>query len=614
MFQLRPAVLGALAAILLASPNRSAADPIDCEGVQTAPGVGIELQLLSSTLSAPVDVQHAPSDDDRLFVVEQVGRIRLLDLSNDTFLRTPFLDLTDDVNYGGERGLLGLAFHPNYATNGEFFVHYSRDGDGDTTVSRFRVSEADPNVANATSEEVLLRVNQPFGNHNGGQIAFSPVDGYLYIALGDGGSGGDPDNYGQNPRSLLGKMLRIDVDSGSPYAVPADNPFVDDPNTRDEIWALGLRNPWRFSFDSLSGDMYIADVGQNKFEEIDYQPADSTGGENYGWRVLEATDSFNPGTAWGPGVRTAPLYEIPQDPPATLYGESVTGGYVYRGCALPDFQGRYIFADYDNDWVASFRVVDGQVTDIVNHTSVMNASIPGEINRPTSFGVDARGNMYLVDHNERRPVNDGRLYRIVSTNPPNDPPTARVTPTPDPAEVTLWDDEGEVTLDGTSSDDGDGGTQELTYSWEQVAGPEGGSEIAREGKESTIVRLTIPGSYTFRLTVDDGFEKAMVDVDVEALPDPRTLFRRGDSNIDQHIDISDGTYILGMLFRGFPVPSCEDTMDINDTGDVDLSDAVYLFSYLFTGGARPAPPGAVDCGRDPTDDDGLGCDSYAPCD
>jgi len=249
----------------------------------------IGLEEFASGFTRPVDIAHA--DDSRLFVVEQAGYIYVVDELG-TVSPAPFLDINTLVrSSGNEQGLLGLVFHPNYATNGFFYVNYTRN-DGDTRISRFNVSRTDPNNAVPTSEMVLLTISQLFGNHNGGDLNFGP-DGYLYIGLGDGGSGGDPQNNAQDSSTYLGKMLRIDVDGGSPYAIPSGNPFVSYSSTLDEIWAFGLRNPWRFSFDRLTGDLWIADVGQNVLEEINFQPANSGGGENYGWRCYEGNSLFN---------------------------------------------------------------------------------------------------------------------------------------------------------------------------------------------------------------------------------------------------------------------------------------------------------------------------------
>jgi hypothetical protein len=259
------------------------------------------LKQLTSGLSSPLGIANAGDGSHRLFILEQQGRVRIW--QGGRLVTTPFLDLTSKVSCCGERGLLGIVFHPNYETNGFFFVNYT-DTSGATNVARFRVRTDDPNRAEPTSETLILRVPQPFSNHNGGDLRFGP-DGYLYIPLGDGGSAGDPGNRSQNLGELLGKILRIDVDRGSPYSIPADNPFLGVAGARPEIWAVGVRNPWRGSFDRLTGDYWFADVGQNALEEVNFQPASSRGGENYGWRLMEGSRCFNPSTACNNGSRSS---------------------------------------------------------------------------------------------------------------------------------------------------------------------------------------------------------------------------------------------------------------------------------------------------------------------
>ena len=300
----------------------------------------IALQTFATGFSVPVDVAHA--GDKRLFVVEKAGRIWILD-SVGNRLPAAFLNIVNRVNSGAnERGLLGLAFHPQYAANGFFYVYYTRQTDGATRVSRFSRNADNPNLADADSELILLEFAQPFNNHNGGCIRFGP-DGYLYIASGDGGSGGDPQNFGQRKNTFLGKILRIDVNApaGQPYAVPADNPFVNDPDYFPEIWSLGWRNPWRFSFDHLTGDFWAGDVGQNAREEINFEPS-GMGGRNYGWRCYEGNLPFNTAGCQPASAYTAPVFTYANP----SLGCSVTGGTVYRGTQYPALYGRYIFADY----------------------------------------------------------------------------------------------------------------------------------------------------------------------------------------------------------------------------------------------------------------------------
>jgi len=296
----------------------------------------IDLVEVASGLTNPVAATHAGDGSGRIFITLQDGRIMIFD--GQQVLPTPFLNIMPAVACCGERGLFSVAFHPDYPNNGRFFVNYSRN-DGDTVIERFQVSATDANVANPNSRLVLMTIGQPFTNHNGGQIQFGP-DGFLYIATGDGGSGGDPNNLAQDLGSLLGKMLRIDVDSGSPYAIPASNPYVGVAGARDEIWSYGLRNPWRFSFDRLTGDVFIGDVGQSAVEEISFQAAASTGNENYGWRLMEGSQCFNPSSNCNPGGLVLPILEYDH----TL-GCSVTGGYRYRGPSASLF-GTYFYADY----------------------------------------------------------------------------------------------------------------------------------------------------------------------------------------------------------------------------------------------------------------------------
>ncbi|MCH2579593.1 MAG: PQQ-dependent sugar dehydrogenase, partial [Planctomycetes bacterium] len=261
--------LKALVVLLLISLSNNLS-AFDCDGIAAAPGEEITAEVVVSGLSSPVDIQAAPGDTSRLYIVEQRGRIRIINLANDSLVSRSFLDITSRVRSGGERGLLGLAFHPDFQTNGYFFVNYTNSG-GTSVIARYRATSA--TTASSNTEQIVLTVSQPYSNHNAGQLAFSPRDGYLYIGFGDGGSGGDPGNRSQNGRQLLGKMLRIDVDGGDPYGIPADNPFTNNGSVRDELWAIGVRNPSRFSYAPETHDIYIGDVGQNAWEEIDFQPA-----------------------------------------------------------------------------------------------------------------------------------------------------------------------------------------------------------------------------------------------------------------------------------------------------------------------------------------------------
>jgi hypothetical protein len=357
----------------------------------------LNFPLVTTNLSFPLGITHAGDGSGRLFIVEESGTIRIV--QNGVALNTPLLDISDRVWFGGagsEDGLLGLAFPPNYQQKGYFYVNYIRKPDGATIVSRFFLTD-DANLASAKSEQILLTLPQPYANHNGGQLAFGP-DGYLYIALGDGGEGGDPDNRAQDPGQLYGKILRIDVE-GSPtnsYRIPVDNPFVDDPDYLPEIWALGLRNPWRFSFDKLTGDIYIADVGEEDQEEIDFQPAASAGGENYGWRIMQGDQFFNIPSGFNMSETnnlTLPVMEYSHD-----VGHCVIGGYVGRDASAPRMVGTYLYADY----------VDGQIWGLrKDGASWRSAQLADTTYSISSFGQDEAGRIYFVDYKA------GSLYSVI---------------------------------------------------------------------------------------------------------------------------------------------------------------------------------------------------------
>ena len=343
-------------------------------------------QLVAQGLSSPVGMAVPNDGSGRLFLLEQAGAIRII--QDGQLLAAPFLDINDQVgSQANEQGLLGLAFHPNYTENGYFYINYT-DLNGDTVIARFSVSE-DPNQADRQSETALLRVGQPFPNHNGGGLEFGP-DGYLYLGLGDGGSAGDPQGNAQSLGTSLGKILRLDVDAGDPYGVPPDNPFFQGEGL-PEIWAYGLRNPWRFSFDRLAGDIYIADVGQNQWEEIDFLPAGHPGGANFGWDYREGAHPYE-------GQPPADLELI--DPVAEYdhsQGCSVTGGYVYRGQNLPEWQGVYLYGDFCTGFIwGLLRQPDG---------TWQNARLFETGANITSFGQDEAGEIYLV-------IRQGEVYRL----------------------------------------------------------------------------------------------------------------------------------------------------------------------------------------------------------
>ena len=591
--------LKALVVLLLISLSNNLS-AFDCDDIATAPGEEITAEVVVSGLSSPVDIQAAPGDTSRLYIVEQRGRIRIINLANDSLVSRSFIDITSRVRSGGERGLLGLAFHPDFQTNGYFFVNYTNSS-GTSVIARYRATSA--TTASSNTEQIVLTVSQPYSNHNAGQLAFSPRDGYLYIGFGDGGSGGDPGNRSQNGRQLLGKMLRIDVDGGDPYGIPADNPFTNNGSVRDEIWAIGVRNPWRFSFDPETHDLYIGDVGQNAWEEIDFQPATSNGGENYEWKVREGNHSYSSGTSYGAGERTGAIYEYRHSGAGS--GCSLTGGVVYRGCKMPDLQGVYFFADYCTNWVRTLRVQNGVAREIVNRTTGLNRGIPGNLRQISTFGLDGFGEVYIAAHT-------GSIYRVIPVNPPDNPPNARITTNPNPPSLPLEDGFAIAYLDATSSDDGDDGEQELSFSWEKISGPED-DRIGRPNKESTAVTFFNAGVYTYEVTVSDGAGQgtARVVVTIEG-GGGGPGFRRGDSNTDATVDLSDGVHILSVLFLGVAGPDCSDASDSTNDGNLDLTDAILIFNYLFLGGTAPAAPGPVDCGPD-TGEDELDCASYESC-
>jgi glucose/arabinose dehydrogenase len=356
--------------------------------------VALRLDPAWRGLRGPVGLTHAGDGSGRLFVVEKAGTIRVI--RNGTVLNGTFLDIRDRVRSEGyEQGLLGLAFHPQFAQNGHFYVNYT-DRSGHTMVVRF-TARPGSDTAETNSAQTVLRIEQPAANHNGGHLLFGP-DGYLYIGMGDGGGGGDQFGTAQNPSALLGKMLRIDVgrtDGGRNYAIPADNPFAGRSGWRPEIWAYGLRNPWRYSFDRATGDLYIADVGQNRYEEVNFQPA-GVGGQNYGWPRMEASHCFRPATGCDTSGLTMPIGEYGRSG-----GISITGGHVYRGAAQSLLRGAYVFGDFGSGIVWTLHRdpagnwVQTQMVDT-------NAQI-------SSFGEDEAGELYVAS------LGDGTIYRVVAS-------------------------------------------------------------------------------------------------------------------------------------------------------------------------------------------------------
>lgn len=436
----------------------------------------VTLDLFASGFSSSVDIQNA--GDERLFVVEQSGVIKILN-PDGTTNPTPFLDIQSIVDFAGERGLLGLAFHPDYASNGYFYVHYS-DNAGDTQISRFSVDGGDPDVADVGSEFQLLNVEQPFGNHNGGTITFGP-DGYLYIALGDGGSGGDPNNYAQNTELLLGKILRIDVDTpggNTNYSIPPDNPFAGDPINAEEIWAIGLRNPFRMSIDFTDNKIWIGDVGQNGREEVN--SADVTeAAVNYGWRCYEGNDPYNTSNCLPPSEYTFPVYDYPWNG-----GGSVIGGRVYRGSTYLDLQGIYIFGD-----------IDGMLGTLDGSYNYVNQSAGNPNGTWVAFGEDITGEMYAVSLS-------GNIYKIQGGQiaGTEDYNNNRFTLFPNPAETQINIQSESETLQTVSIFDING---RLVH-----------SEFPLSGNSKTLdISSFSAGLYVLKITSDKGvvsYKKLMV--------------------------------------------------------------------------------------------------------
>ena len=405
----------ALAQAGLAGGNATAGDGIEA----------LTTVRVAGDLDHVVFATYAPGDYTRLFIVEKQGRIKIVNLKTGVLSGQLFLDIDALVGGGGstsnEQGLLGLAFHPDYQKNGFFYVNYTKNSDAqfheDTVIARYEVDPGNPDVALPNSALILLTFDQPFGNHNGGWIGFGPNDGYLYISTGDGGNQCDPGQRAQDiTNQLLGKMLRIDVDGDNAgnYGIPESNPFVGIIGD-DEIWAYGLRNPWRPSFDRATGDLYIADVGQDAREEINFQPNDSTGGENYGWDCMEGSDCQAAGCPAGACVCFSPDLTDPIHEYNHFLGRSLTGGYVYRGCAIPTLDGTYFFADYVSDRLWSFTY-DGKNNPIVtSRIAELSPSSDGfPIDDISSFGEDARGEVYIVDQGGGF---NGQVFKIVPDVP-----------------------------------------------------------------------------------------------------------------------------------------------------------------------------------------------------
>ncbi len=429
--------------------------------------------LFASGFSRVTDIQNA--GDERLFIVEKAGRIKICNLSG-AVNPNLFLNITSIVgSVGNEQGLLGLAFHPNYKNNRYFYVNYTNLS-GHTVIARYQTSPTNPDSALPSSGQILMTINQPYSNHNGGSMNFGP-DGYLYIATGDGGSAGDPQNNGQNKLSRLGKILRIDVDAAFPYAIPECNPFNNNPAYLSEIWAWGLRNPWRCSFDKMTGDFWMADVGQNAREEINFQPAHSLGGENYGWRCYEGNLPYNTNGCQPAAAYVFPVYDYPHS--GNPSGCSVTGGYVYRGARYADLFGRYFFGDYCSGIMFS--------TDSKTLTTVVHGSFP--VGTYNTFGVDVYGELYVaLDAN-------GQILKIGSANC-NPVASFSLTDT-----LTLCGMPPYV-LRAVKTN------LPFTYEWYY-----NGSLIV--GADSDTLEVTQPGNYSLKVIASPGCESQSPDVYVQ---------------------------------------------------------------------------------------------------
>ena len=376
----------ALASMVCTTPKN---DAPDVSAQNTSNDVRLGVEQVASGLDQPVFLT-APVSDPRLFIVEQPGRIRVVE--NGRLLDKPFLDIVNKVRSGGEQGLLSVAFHPQYRSNGFLFVNHT-DKNGDTRIERYSVS-TDRNVADPRSAKVILSIDQRYSNHQGGLNLFGP-DGMLYIGMGDGGSQGDPHGNGQNRNALLAKLLRLNVDRGEPYLIPAANPYAKG-GGRAEIWAIGLRNPWRFSFDRFSGLLYIADVGGDRFEEVNVVPM-SIAGVNYGWNVMEGAQCSRSSGCDQTGLQKPALSYATHENSTC----AIIGGSVYRGQKIPEIKGQYFYSDYCNSWLRSFGFADGKVTD--QHEWPI-----GKLGSITSFGEDAQGELYIC-------TSSGRVYRIIKS-------------------------------------------------------------------------------------------------------------------------------------------------------------------------------------------------------
>jgi hypothetical protein len=497
----------------------------------------LTMQNFATGFNEPLFVTHA--GDDRIFVVEKAGKIYILNQQGQR-IATPYLNIDPRVNStASERGLLGLAFHPDYKQNGYFFVNYTNSS-GSTVVSRFSVT-ADSNVADPNSEEILLTISQPYSNHNGGCIKFGP-DGYLYIGMGDGGSGGDPGNRSQNPNELLGKMLRIDVDNGLPYTIPITNPYYGSSSTRNEIWAFGVRNPWRFSFDKLTGDMWIGDVGQDAQEEIDFWPATATTFPNFGWRCYEASLPYNTSGCQPQGNYDFPIYYFNQ----SQGNCSVTGGYVYRGARYQSMWEYYFHTDYCGGflWWTHPDTLGGWTT--------TRSQSPYSTYNLVSFGEDSYGEIYLAG------ITTGIIYHLQDTTCT---PNAFI---PGGDTVYVCQPGGTLTAYGGPT---------LGYQWQL-----GGSDIS--GATAASVQTAVAGDY--RVIVSNG---SCVDtsntVHVELANAPTVSFSLPDTSYcDDAIPVAATLSPMGGTIYG---PGASGIFFDPSTAGVGTHQLVYVYTDPLSG-------------------------------
>lgn len=573
-----------------------------CAGVPTSPGTDLDAVRIASGLSSPTYVTAPPLDPNRLFVVEKTGAVRII--KNGLLLATPFLNLASRVSTGAEQGLLSIAFHPNYKVNRRLFANFT-DSRGNTIIARFTASATNPDVVDASSERLLLTITQPFPTHNGGQLAFGP-EGYLYVGMGDGGGVADPFESAQSDTSLLGKMLRLDIDRETApfYTVPPSNPNPGAGPTRGLIWAKGMRNPWRFSFDRLSGDLYTADVGEAQREEINVTPVTSTGGENYGWDIFEGSQCFEPEPLFlsCPSLSSyvAPVHEYDH-----TQGCAVTGGFVYRGCALPDLHGSYFFADYCTAFVRTFEMVGGAVQNLTDRTADVAPGGGLSIDTITSFGEDARGELYVADQG-------GEIFKLIpalETNTPSPSPTPTSTWTSPPTDTptpTATDTATPTTTATHTATPTDTATATATYTYTDTA-----TATETASPTDTPIPTNTPAPTDTPVPTDTAVPPTATATFVDEtptaivapktstpMPPTRTATRRptrtatatptplpstpcrGDVDGNGHIGVNDLTLVARALLSSPGRPRWNPAADLNHNGVVDLIDVLIVLQSL----------------------------------